>query len=82
MSENINHPYRALKSVVNTTDYSIDELYLVMFAFVLGGWKALISSSRPDGFYFEVTHNQSKNETYVDKYEKVSNIALKGKEQL
>lgn len=48
-----------------------DETYVVLFAYILGGWKATVSTSRPDGRYYEVTYNKSKGETYVDVYQKV-----------
>lgn len=54
---------------------SLEEIYVVWFAFVLGNWKAFISTSRPDGRVWEVTHNKEKNETYVDSYLKTHNIA-------
>lgn len=50
-----------------------ESVYVVWFAFVLGHWKALVSTSLPDGRYYEVTHNSNKDETYVDTYEKIRN---------
>lgn len=55
---------------------SMDEIYVVWFAFVLGNWKAFISTSRPDGRVWEVTRNKVKGETYVDSYLKTHNIAV------
>jgi hypothetical protein len=48
-------------------------IYIVWFAKTLKNWKALLSTSRPDGHYFEITHNGDKNETYVDVYIKDDN---------
>lgn len=56
------------------------EFYLVWFCFILGGWKALVSSTEPDGRYYEVTYNISKNETYVDTYKKTHNHVINEKE--
>lgn len=53
-----------------TPDY---EVYVVWFAKTLQSWKALVSSSLPDGMYYEVTHNGDRNETYLDAYKKFSN---------
>lgn len=55
------------------------ELYVVWFSKTLQNWKALISTDFPgaiEGLYIEVTHNGSKNETYVDIYHKVSNHVI------
>lgn len=54
----------------------ISEIYVVWFAFVLGDWKAFISTSRPDGRVWEVTHNKHKHESYVDSYLKTHNVAV------
>ncbi len=48
-------------------------VYIVWFAYILGGWKALVSTSVEDGRYHEVTHNVAKGETYHDVYEKQYN---------
>jgi hypothetical protein len=51
--------------------------YMVWFCFILGGWKALVSSTEADGRYYEVTHNEALNETYVDTYKKTHNHVIK-----
>ena len=53
--------------------FARDEVYVVWFAFTLGNWKALCSTSLPDGKYYEVTHHHKRNMTYVDTYVKVAN---------
>jgi len=53
--------------------FSIDEIYVVWFAYVLGYWKALCSTSLPDGRYYEVTFNREKRVAFVDTYVKVRN---------
>lgn len=52
---------------------NLNDIYVVSFTYILGGWKAMVSTSIPDGKYYEVTHNASKQETYVDTYIKVQN---------
>jgi hypothetical protein len=52
------------------------EVYVVWFAKTLGNWKALISSTLPDGKYYEVTYNGEKKETYLDAYVKVQNVCI------
>jgi len=56
--------------------FSEDEVYVVWFAFTLGNWKALCSTTLPDGRYYEVTYNKPKAETYIDTYIKVDNVAI------
>jgi hypothetical protein len=77
------------KSAVETVrDWAVEGLrvpedtafYLVWFCFILGGWKALVSSTEPDGRYYEVTYNISKKETYVDTYKKTHNHMIADKE--
>lgn len=50
--------------------------YMVWFCFILGGWKALVSSTEADGRYYEVTYNKAKDETYVDTYKKTHNHCI------
>lgn len=50
--------------------------YIVWFCYILGGWKALVSTTLPDGRYYEVTYNKDKKETYVDLYVKVDNVCF------
>ena len=52
------------------------DFYLVWFTFVLGDWKALVSSTNPDGRYYEITYNADKSEAYLDVYRKTHNVAL------
>lgn len=54
-------------------DVSYD-VYVVWFAKVLRNWKALLSTTLPDGKYYEVTHNGEAGETYIDAYLKVGNM--------
>lgn len=53
------------------------EVYIVWFSKTLQNWKACVSTSIPDGQYYEVTYNGDKQEAYIDTYEKVSNRAVK-----
>lgn len=53
------------------------DIYVVMFAYVLGGWKALLSSDAwHDGSYYEATYNVQKKEMYLDWYVKRENICI------
>jgi len=66
-----------VKERLDKSDPTVEfEVYVVWFCYILGGWKALVSTSLPDGRYYEVTYNKEKKETYVDMYVKVDNICF------
>jgi hypothetical protein len=52
------------------------KIYVVWFSKTLQNWKALVSTTLPDGRYYEVTHNGDACETYLDVYVKVLNQAI------
>jgi hypothetical protein len=56
--------------------FSISEVYVVWFAYVLGNWKALCSTSLPDGRYYEVTYKASESKAFVDTYAKTHNVEV------
>lgn len=85
--EDLSFPDRARRRVFNyvkdrleKTDthvtFTEDEVYVVWFSKVLDHWKALVSTTLPDGMYYEVTHNGIKRETYIDAYKKFDNVRI------
>ena len=58
------------------TTFAQDEVYVVWFAKTLGCWKALVSTTLPDGMYYEVTYNGDRKESYVDAYKKFDNVCV------
>lgn len=58
---------------VNTNDF---EVYIVWKAKILQNWKYLISSTLPDGMYYELTFNGDDNEWYLDAYKKFENEVI------
>lgn len=52
------------------------EVFVVWNAYILGNAKALLSTTLPDGMYYEVTYNKAKNEIYLDAYKKFENICI------
>lgn len=54
------------------------EVYTVWKAKALQNWKYLLSSTLPDGMYYELTFNGDKNEWYLDAYKKFENVVIKG----
>ena len=55
-------------------------VFTVWKAKILQNWKFLISSTLPDGMYYEVTYNGDKNEWYLDAYKKFQNVVIPGEE--
>ena len=53
-----------------------DDVYVVWFSKTLQNWKCLISTTLPDGMYYEVTYNGDKKETYIDAYKKFDNVCV------
>lgn len=72
---------RAKELVLKTTNQEgiialrSDEIYVVWFAFVRRNWKALISTSIPDGRIYEVSWTPD-GPTIVDVYIKTHNIVV------
>ena len=52
---------------------TLDDVYIVWFCKTLQNWKALLSTTLPDGMYYEVTYNGDKKEVYLDAYKKFDN---------
>lgn len=50
------------------------EVFVVCNAYILGNMKAFLSTTLPDGMYYEATYNKAKNEIYLDAYKKFENI--------
>ena len=55
------------------------EVFTVWKCKVLQNWKFLISSTIPDGMYYEMTYNGDKDEWYLDAYKKFENRCIPGK---
>ena len=54
-----------------------DEVYVVWLVKALRNNKALLSTTVPDGMYYEFTWNGDKNEGYLDAYKKWKNVLVK-----
>lgn len=72
--------FEYIKDKLEKTDTHIsfaeDEVYVVWFSKTLQNWKALISTTLPDGMYYEVTYNGDAKETYIDAYKKWDNVKI------
>lgn len=60
----------------NQTIIDMDDVYVVWFCKTLQNWKALLSTTVPDGKYYEVTYNGDKREAYLDVYVKHHNARI------
>jgi hypothetical protein len=65
--------FNARAEVTDEYRMGLSEPYVVWFCFILGGWKALVSTPVVDGMYYEVTHNIAVGQTYLDAYKKFDN---------
>lgn len=74
MAKNLVYEY-TVEHLDKTDDveFSHDDVYVVMFSFILGNQKALLSTTLPDGMYYEATYNEDKDEIYLDAYKKFDN---------
>ena len=55
---------------------SEEDVYIVWSCKTLQNFKALASTTVPDGIYYEITYNGDKNETYFDVYKKLENFVV------
>ena len=53
------------------------EVYTVWKCKTLQNWKYLVSTTLPDGMYYELTYNGDKKEWYLDAYKKFENVCIK-----
>lgn len=75
----------ALKLVKEYIDEHLDKsddkpfykVFIVWSCKTLQNNKVLISSSLPDGMYYELTYNGDENEIYFDAYKKFENKCIK-----
>lgn len=70
------HDY-ALAHLDKTDPTAVFDVFIVWQCYILGNAKWLVSTSLPDGMYYEVTFNKEKNEFYLDAYKKFENRCIK-----
>lgn len=72
--------YQYVKDHLEKTDthvtFGIDDVFVVWFGKTLQNWKALVSTTLPDGMYYEVTYDGDKKRTYIDAYKKFDNVTV------
>ena len=55
----------------------MDDVFIVWYCKTLQNHKALLSTTRLDGMYYEFTYNGDKDEAYLDAYKKWENRVIK-----
>ena len=53
-----------------------DDVFVVWLCKTLQNNKALLSTTIPDGMYYEITYNGDKQEAYLDAYKKWKNMCI------
>jgi hypothetical protein len=62
--------------VTDNVEFNKEDVYVVWYSKTLQNAKALLSTTLPDGMYYEITLNGDKNEIYFDAYKKFENIKV------
>lgn len=52
------------------------DVYVVWQCYILGNAKWLLSTTLPDGMYYEVTYNKGMGVFYLDAYKKFANMSI------
>ncbi len=72
--------YQYVKDRLEKTDthgrFEIHNVYVVWFCKTLQNWKAMVSTTLPDGMYYEVTYNGDEGCSYIDAYKKFENVRV------
>ena len=75
--EFIRHCRKKVAEYYGWSNYTADDIYVVWLVKVLQNNKALLSTTMPDGMYFEVTYNGDKKKLYFDAYKRQENHEFK-----
>ena len=73
------HVNERLEKTDTHVTFTPENVYVVWFSKTLQNWKALVSTTLPDGMYYEVTYNGDMKETYIDAYKKFENVCVPDK---
>lgn len=63
----------AIEHLDKSETVPVFEVFIVWSCKTLQNHKALLSTTLPDGMYYECTYNGDKNEMYLDAYKKFEN---------
>lgn len=62
--------------VTEMLNLTMNDVFVVWFSKTLQNWKALVSTTIPDGMYYEVTYDGDKKRAYIDVYKKWENVVV------
>lgn len=68
--------FNANADVTDDVKLEASQVYVVWYAKELQNHKAMLSTPIPDGLYYEITYNGTKDELYIDVYKKWENIKV------
>lgn len=63
--------------ITDKQQVNVNDVYVVWSCKTLQNSKALLSTTVPDGMYYELTYNGDKSELYMDAYKKFENRCFK-----
>ena len=73
--------FNGRKDKTNNVLIGTDDVFVVWSCKALQNNKALLSTTVPDGMYYELTYNGDENELYFDAYKKWENVCHKLSEE-
>jgi Family of unknown function (DUF6275) len=71
-----------LEKIIQHPTFSMDEVFIVWFCKTLQNWKAIVSTTLPDGMLYEVTYDGDKKQAYIDAYRKMDNVVVRDGDEL
>lgn len=72
--------FNSRKDKTDAKVITTNDVFVVWSCKTLQNNKALLSTTVPDGMYYELTYNGDKKELYMDAYKKWENICFEGVE--
>lgn len=72
-----NYPNICRYLIARHYGYDISDVYVVWFCYTLGNFKALLSTTKKDSRYFEVTFDELRRKMYIDEYRKATQKILR-----
>ena len=73
VNEHYGRPYQIL--------IPADNVYVVRFNKTSRNWNALVSTTFPDGMYYELTYYGDKGELRLDVYKRIDSQCIRGEEK-
>ena len=68
--------FNSHKDKTDNAEITDDDVFVVWSCKTLQNNKALLSTTVPDGMYYELTYNGDKNQLYLDAYKKWENLCI------